>query len=192
MGYYPIIASVTKEEQFEQVLQSEVTRVNLMIGHIGSIEEFISRLHDAGKQVYAHIEMIAGLGRDAHSITYLCDKFKADGIVTTKSSAIAAARQAGIKSIQRIFAIDTAAMTTAVKMINSTNPDEVELMPGLMPRVTRELKSMIKQPLIVGGLIRHEHEIIEALASGADYISTGDPHIWNHMNAKMKSGNLIG
>lgn len=188
MRHYPIIASVTKEEQFVQVLQSDVKRVNLMIGHIGNIEEYIRQLHDAGKQVYAHIEMISGLGRDAHSIAYLCDKFKADGIVTTKSSAITAARQAGIKSIQRIFAIDTAAMTTAVRMINSTNPDEVELMPGLMPRVTRELKALIKQPLIVGGLIRHEHEMVEALESGADYISSGDPLIWQHAEASLKVG----
>ncbi|GGH13135.1 glycerol uptake operon antiterminator regulatory protein [Paenibacillus segetis] len=186
MRHYPIIASVTKEEQFVQVLQSDVERVNLMIGHIGNIEEYISQLHDAGKQVYAHIEMITGLGRDAHSISYLCDKFKADGIVTTKSGAITAARQVGIKSIQRIFAIDTAAINTAVKMINSTKPDEVELMPGLMPRVTRELKAMIEQPLIVGGLIRHEHELIEAIESGADYISSGDPMIWRHAEVPLK------
>ncbi|MEF2967105.1 glycerol-3-phosphate responsive antiterminator [Paenibacillus sp. M1] len=184
MGHYPIIASVTKEEQFVQVLESSVKRVNLMIGHIGNIEEYISRLHDAGKLVYVHLEMIAGLGKDAHSVAYLGDKFKADGIVTTKSGAVSAARHAGIKSIQRIFAIDTAAVNTAVRMINSTNPDEVELMPGLMPRVTRELKGMINQPLIVGGLIRHEHEMAEALASGADYISSGDPLIWNFANAQ--------
>lgn len=185
MGNYPIIASVTKEEQFVQVLQSNVSRVNLMIGHIGNIEEYIYRLHEADKKVYAHIEMIGGLGRDSHSIAYLCDKFKADGIVTTKSGAVTAARQAGIKSIQRIFAIDTAAINTAVRMINATKPDEVELMPGLMPRVTRELKEMIKQPLIVGGLIRHEHEIAEALASGADYISSGDPRIWDYAEPKI-------
>lgn len=192
MGNYPIIASVTKEEQFVQVLQSGVSRVNLMIGHIGNIEEYIYRLHEADKQVYAHIEMIAGLGRDSHSIAYLCDKFKADGIVTTKSGAVTAARQAGIKSIQRIFAIDTAAINTAIRMINATNPDEVELMPGLMPRVTRELKAMIKQPLIVGGLIRHQHEITEALASGADYISSGDPQIWDLAETKIYTNLTTG
>ncbi|MNM89241.1 Glycerol-3-phosphate responsive antiterminator [compost metagenome] len=178
MKGYPIIASVTKEEQLIEVLKSDVKRVNLMAGHIGNLEGFIYQLHEAEKQVYVHIEMIAGLGTDAHSIAYLNDRFKADGIVTTKSNAINAARQSGLKSIQRIFAIDTAAISTAIRMINNTNPDEVELMPGLMPRVTRELKAMIKQPLIVGGLIRHEHEIEEALASGADYISSGDPRIW--------------
>jgi len=122
--------------------------------------------------------MVAGLGRDNHAISYLAEEFHIDGIVTTKSNAVAAAKQAGIKSIQRFFAIDTAAVQTAVRMINSINPDEVELMPGLMPRIIKELKETIKQPLIVGGLIRYEQEIIEAIESGADYISCGDPHFW--------------
>lgn len=175
---YPIIASVTKEEQLSQVLVSRVERVNLMVGHICNLETIIGQIHEAGKQAYVHVEMVSGLGRDPYAIKYLADKFRADGIFTTKSTAVTAARQAGIKSVQRIFAIDTAAVQTAIRMINSTNPDEVELMPGLMPRIIRELKSTIKQPLIVGGLIRYEQEIAEALQSGADYISSGDPSMW--------------
>ncbi|MFC0211759.1 glycerol-3-phosphate responsive antiterminator [Paenibacillus chartarius] len=178
MSKYPIIASVTKEDQLGQVLVSSVERVNLMAGHIGNLESIIKQIHEAGKKVYVHIEMVNGLGKDAYAIGYLANHFRADGIVTTKSAAVTAARQAGIKSIQRIFTIDTAALHTAIKMINSSQPDEVELMPGLMPRVIRELKSTIKQPLIVGGLIRYEQEIIDALESGADYISSGDPSMW--------------
>ncbi|PWV95530.1 glycerol uptake operon antiterminator [Paenibacillus cellulosilyticus] len=187
MKSYPIIASVTKEEQFAHVLESDVERVNLMTGHIGNLESYITKLHDWGKQVYVHIEMIAGLGRDAHTVAYLRDKFQADGIITTKSNIITAAKQSNLRTIQRIFAIDTAAIHTAVRMINNTNPDEVELMPGLMPRVTQEVKGMIKQPLIVGGLIRHEEEIVAALASGADFISSGDPFMWRHaMTSKTR------
>lgn len=178
MNPFPIIASVTKEEQIPKMLLSKVERVNLMTGHIGNLESIIRQAHDSGKKVYIHMEMVSGLGKDAHAIHYLAEKFRADGILTTKSAAVTAARQAGLKSIQRIFAIDTAAIQTAIRMINSSQPDEVELMPGLMPRVIRELKQTIKQPLIVGGLIRHEQEMIEALESGANFISTGDPAMW--------------
>lgn len=178
MNPFPIIASVTKEEQIPKMLQSSVERVNLMTGHIGNLETIIRQAHDSGKKVYIHLEMVSGLGKDSHAIHYLAEKFRADGIVTTKSAAVTAARQAGLKSIQRIFAIDTAAIQTAIRMISSCQPDEVELMPGLMPRVIHELKQTIKQPLIVGGLIRHEQEIIEALESGANFISTGDPAMW--------------
>ncbi len=94
MSNYPIIASVTKEEQISKVLESSVTRVNLMAGHIGNLESIIQHIHETGKQVYVHLEMVSGLGRDAHTVEYLAAKFKVDGIVTTKSNAVAAARQA--------------------------------------------------------------------------------------------------
>ncbi|UJF32186.1 glycerol-3-phosphate responsive antiterminator [Paenibacillus hexagrammi] len=180
MTSYPIIASVTREEQIPSVLGSSVQRVNLMAGHIGNLGSIIEQIHQSGKMVYVHLEMVSGLGRDSHTVEFLARQFRADGIVTTKSNAVAAARQAGIRSIQRIFAIDTAAVQTAVRMIASAQPDEVELMPGLMPRVIKELKATIKQPLIVGGLIRYEDEIVSALSSGADFISSGDPSMWHY------------
>lgn len=175
----PIIASITKPEQVDLVLTSKVHRVNLMTGTVNTLRDMVSHLHQAGKKVYVHLEMVGGLGRDQASVRYLADHFRVDGIVTTKSHVVAAARQAGIRSIQRFFAIDTAAVDTAVKMIHAANPDEVELMPGLMPRVIRDVKCRMTQPLIAGGLIRSEEEIAMALQSGADYVSIGDASYWN-------------
>ncbi|GIP16577.1 glycerol uptake operon antiterminator regulatory protein [Paenibacillus montaniterrae] len=178
MDELPIIASITKPEQIEAVLKSKVKRVNLMTGDMMTLSSIVSELHKAGKQVHVHLEMVSGLGRDLSAVQYLSKTFGIDGIVSTKSNMIAAARQVGIGSIQRIFAIDTAAVETAIKMIGQVQPDEVELMPGLMPRVIRDLKQKINSPLIVGGLIRHEEEIRQALANGADYVSIGDKRYW--------------
>lgn len=175
----PIIASITKAEQIEAVLKSKVTRVNLMTGDILTLPTIVNDLHKAGKQVHIHLEMINGIGRDASAVHYLSQAFAIDGIISTKSAMIAAAKKAGIKSIQRIFGIDTAAIETAIKMIGQVAPDEVELMPGLMPRVISQMKQRIQVPLIVGGLIRHNEEIQLALASGADFVSIGDQQYWS-------------
>lgn len=176
--HYPIIASITKPEQIQAALKSKVRRVNLMTGDIMKLAEIIQDLHQAGKIVYVHTEMVNGIGRDGSAVQYLAKHFEADGIITTKSNQIAAAKHAGIRSIQRIFAIDTAAVETAIKMIGQTKPDEVEIMPGLMPRVVRDVKARIRIPLIVGGLIKSEDEIREMLASGADHVSLGDTRFW--------------
>lgn len=178
MKRYPIIASITEADQIPNAITSEVRRVTLMTGTVNNLKPIIEQLHDSGKQVFVHIEMVGGIGRDASSIQYLAEVFKVDGIVTTKSNAVAAAKQAGILSIQRFFAIDSSAVETAVRMIKTCDPDEVELMPGLMPRVIRDVKQKIKQPLIVGGLIRHDDEIRLALENGADFVSIGDSRFW--------------
>lgn len=173
-----IIASITNEEGLSRALASSVRRVNLMCGDITTLGEIVRRFHESGKQVYVHMEMVNGLGRDASAVNYIAKEFGVDGIVTTKSNAIAAARAAGIRSIQRIFAIDSAAVETGARMIGTSKPDEVELMPGLMPRVIREVKAKVNKPLIVGGLIRYEEEIEEALKSGADFVSVGHHSFW--------------
>ncbi|AJY75164.1 glycerol-3-phosphate responsive antiterminator [Paenibacillus beijingensis] len=178
MNDYPVIASITEERQVEKAAACGVRRVNLMTGTINNLGQIVGRLHDSGKQVFVHVEMVGGIGRDAAAIQYLANAFKIDGIITTKSNAVATAKQVGISSIQRVFAIDSAAVETALRMIKSCGPDEVELMPGLMPRIIREMKMKIKQPLIVGGLIRHDDEIKAALESGADYVSIGNDYFW--------------
>lgn len=173
-----IIASITKPEQIQAALQSMAARVILMTGDILTLSSIVQQFQLAHKQVYVHLEMVDGLGRDSSAVQYLAKTFNIDGIVSTKSNAISAARNVGIRSIQRVFAIDSAAIDTAVKMIGQVKPNEVELMPGLMPRVIRDVKQRIEQPLIVGGLIRNEEEIRTALENGADYVSIGDQRFW--------------
>ncbi|MCR2803592.1 glycerol-3-phosphate responsive antiterminator [Paenibacillus soyae] len=178
-GVNPIIASITSDEQLAQAIRSQVTRINLMTGDISTLGDVVGQLHEAGKQVYVHMEMMQGIGRDASAIHYLARTFEVDGIITTKSQAVAAARLAGIRSIQRIFAIDSAAVDTGIRMIASSKPDEVELMPGLMPRIIREVRAKMSRPLIVGGLIRYKEEAREALDNGADFVSVGNSELWN-------------
>lgn len=178
MDHNSIIAAMTKKEQLDEVKNSRVKKVILMSGDIMSLKEIIFQLHSTNKEVYVHIEMVDGIGRDASAVQYLAEVFRADGIVSTKSNAISAAKYAGLKTIQRVFAIDSGAFETAIKMIATSKPDKVELMPGLMPRVINEMKRRINRPLIVGGLIRYKDEIETALNSGADYVSVGDPEFW--------------
>jgi len=175
---YPLIAAITRTDQLESALGSKVKRINLMTGDISQLDRIVGRVHEANKQVYVHIEMVNGIGKDSSGIQYLANAFKVDGIISTKSHAISSAKQAGIGTTQRIFAIDTGAIETALKMIQSSKPDEVELMPGLMPRIISEIRSKWEKTLIVGGLIRSKTEIQSALECGADYVSLGDSRFW--------------
>ncbi|TVY01860.1 glycerol-3-phosphate responsive antiterminator [Paenibacillus cremeus] len=174
-----IIASITKTEQLRLAMESKVKRVNLMTGNIRNLGQVVDQLKASDKSVYLHIEMVDGIGRDAAAVHYLAEQFGINGIISTKSHVIGAAKAAGIRSIQRFFAIDTAAVETAIRVVRASQPDEVELMPGLMPRVIQEVKSRIDQPLIVGGLIRGFDEVEQALQHGADFVSVGSEKFWS-------------
>lgn len=152
-----------------------------------TLDDIVKQLRKKKKQIYVHVEMVGDIGRDISVIEYLAEVFAVEGIVTTKSNMVVAAKHAGIKSIQRVFAIDTAAVETAIRMIQHCEPDEVELMPGIMPRIIGEFKERIDNPLIAGGLIRSQDEIGTAFSSGADYVSIGNPDFWNAFDTKQRA-----
>ena len=57
-------------------------------------------------------------------------------------------------------------------------PDVVEILPGAMPKVLRQLTAFSPVPVIAGGLIHDQEDVIAALDAGAAAISSTDPAIW--------------
>ncbi|PYI53828.1 glycerol-3-phosphate responsive antiterminator [Paenibacillus flagellatus] len=174
-----MIASVTNERSLDSALASGVRRINLVSGGIDRLQTIVRRVRETDKRLFVHIEMVEGIGRDAAFIRYMAETFRPDGIITTKSGIVQAAKQAGLIAVQRVFAIDTVALDTALRTVAASRPDEVELMPGLLPRIVRHVKDRIDSPLIVGGLIRRREEAQEAFAMGADYVSVSDESLWH-------------
>jgi len=122
--------------------------------------------------------MIDGLGKDKDAVRYIAEHLKIEGIISTRGVLISAARSYDIRSVQRVFAIDTAALKSAIKTLKTNNPDEVEVMPGLMPGIIKAVKPVVKKPLIVGGLIKSQRDAEIAFNSGADYVSSGCEKLW--------------
>lgn len=173
-----VIPSILREEQIAAAMQAHSLRVNLMFGNINTIGSVIAALHRAHKQVFVHVEMIAGLDHDRNAVQFVAESMRADGIISTRGQMIEAAQQLRCRCVQRVFAIDTAAMQTALRTVRKNNPDEVEVMPGLMPSVIRQMKAAVKKPVIAGGLIHTAEDAAQALESGADFVSTGFAPLW--------------
>ena len=174
-----IIPSIVREEQISLAIASPCGRVNLMSGGVTHLGAYIDRLHRHGKAVYVHVEMIEGLGRDEEAVKFVLEDLHADGVIATKNLLIVKANELQRPSIQRIFAIDTAAVRTSFKTIQKNDPAEIELMPGLMPQMIGLVRKRFpRKTLITGGLIHTWGQAEAALHSGADYISTGAQELW--------------
>ena len=66
----------------------------------------------------------------------------------------------------------------AKRISQMINPDAIEIMPGIMPRITKQLSTSLEVPVIVGGLISEEEEIKNALSNGALGVSTSCKSLW--------------
>lgn len=175
----PMVAAVREEAQLEAAIESNVDIISMMTGNLSTIDEIVKTIHSAGKYSFLHVDLIKGLANNNEAVDYLAEKVKPTGIVTTKGRLIKRAKETGLLAIQHNFIIDTQAFAMSIRSVKQNQPNAIEIMPGLMPRVIRDLKKEIDQPLIVGGLLNCEEEIQEILDAGASAVVSGKPELWN-------------
>lgn len=174
----PVIAAVKDEQSLEAALASPSEIIFLLCGNIFNLQGIVERARQCGKDIYIHVDLIEGFSRDAVSLRYIAEHIRPTGIISTKSSQIKIAKELGLSAIQRIFIIDSLSMHTAAKTTGLLAPEALEIMPGIMPKILRELSAELETPLIAGGLITEKEDVISALGAGALGVSTTNPNIW--------------
>lgn len=172
------IAAVQREEDLELALGSEANIVFLLTGSIFNIQDLVDRVKNAGKHVFLHMEFIEGIAPDKSGVAYMAQHVKPTGIISTKSNLIRVAKDWKLMAIQRIFLIDRSAVARGIKAVEQSQPDAIEVMPGIMPRIIREMTNMTPLPIIAGGLVGNQEEIDEALRAGALAVSAGTSQLW--------------
>lgn len=168
----PVIAAIKDEEGLRKCIHSEIQIVFVLYGDICSIGDIVSRLKKAGKTVMVHLDLITGLSSREIAVTYLKAVTHADGIISTKPAVIRQAKEEGLFAIMRFFVIDSIAFDSIERQTESVHPDMIEVLPGVMPKITRRICQNSRVPVIAGGLISDKEDIMAALSAGAVSIST--------------------
>lgn len=174
-----IIAAVNSIDTFEAALLAPTRAIYLLTGNPLNLPQMLERARDYGKICLVNIDFLDGLNRDRHAVEFLA-AHKAEGIVSTRFEALKVAHGFGLVTVQRTFAIDSAAVTAAVKSMGQFLPDAMEVLPAMAaPRVAKRLH--IGNPdltVIGGGLIESVREIEDLLATGIHSVSVSDSRLW--------------
>jgi glycerol uptake operon antiterminator len=174
----PIIAAVRDVNDLELALQSKVSAIFLLTGNLMNIKQLVTRCKGE-KYVFLHVDLVAGLGNDSSAIKFLAEAVKPDGIISTRSNLIKFGKELGLYTIQRYFCMDSLALHTGIKAMRQANPDTVELLPGIIPRVVSYVAAQVKKPIIAGGMIVTKEDVMEALNKKAIAVSTSCKELWN-------------
>lgn len=174
-----VIIAVKNEGDLELALKAKGKIIFLLCGNILNIEEITRRIKTAGKYSFVHTDMISGFdSKDTLIIDFLKENSFADGIISTKPTIVKYAKKQGLLAIQRCFLIDSLSYENSMKMVKDANPDAVEILPGVIPKILKKLSKEIQVPLIAGGLISDEEDIEIALNSNVNAISTTKIKLW--------------
>ncbi len=178
MSENPVIAAVKSYEKIDEAVNSDCRVIFILCGDIFNLKEMVDKAKAKGKLVFIHTDLIEGFSRDATALKYIAERICPDGIISTKNSQLKTAKQMGLLTVHRLFIIDSLSIETTVRASALIEPDAVEIMPGIMPRITKRLASELSVPVIVGGLISEKDDIKNAIENGAEGVSTSDNKLW--------------
>ncbi|OCA90256.1 MULTISPECIES: glycerol-3-phosphate responsive antiterminator [Bacillaceae] len=175
-----ILPAASTMKDFEKFLQSGFKTGVILETHLGQIKHITQMAKMADKQLFFHVDLINGLKNDEYGTQYLCQEFKPFGVISTKSAVIQEAKKHQAIAVQRIFMIDSHALERSYKMVKKSQPDYIEVLPGALPNMIKEVAGEIQLPIFAGGLIRTVEEAKEALEAGAVSITSSKRELWQY------------
>ncbi len=171
-----VIAAISNKEMLLKACESKCKIVFDLAPNIERIEEYVEvcRFHE--KTLFVHIDLAEGIGKDKFGLRFL-KKLGVDGIISTRAAMIKAAKELEMKTVQRIFVLDSHSLRTAETIVKN-GADMIEVMPGIIPVAIREIHDNVDIPIIAGGLVRNEEDVRMILEAGAIAASTSESNLW--------------
>jgi glycerol uptake operon antiterminator len=173
----PCCAAITSESQLDEALASRVEIVFILRGDGLSLRPTIRRVHEAGKMVAVHLDLVDGIRPDAAGVTWLA-RTGADAVISSRGQLMQGIRREGLVAIHRLLLVRRNLVDTAVHAVTKSGADIVEILPGVILPDVRGYLTRIRVPLLAGGFIRTEVEAVAALRSGAAGVTTSSPELW--------------
>ena len=178
-----IIAATRSDAEFISAIESNIEIIFDLDCDIMSLSKKLKKAHENGKRLFVHVDLASGIGKDQSGIIFL-KKMGIDGVISTKVNIIKLAREAGLRTVQRFFIVDSKSVQTTIEAVRSSRPDMIEIMPATVGKVISRLCRELPIPIIAGGLIENETEAKTALDCGAAAVSTGQISLWNGEKTK--------
>ncbi|ADP31403.1 MULTISPECIES: glycerol-3-phosphate responsive antiterminator [Bacillus] len=174
----PILPAIRNMKQFDEFLNSSFTYGVILDIHLGQLKGVIKEAQKHGKKMMVHVDLIHGIKHDEYGAEFICQEMKPAGIISTRSNVIVKAKQKKIYAIQRLFLLDTSAMEKSMEFVGKHKPDFIEVLPGIVPSLIKEIKEKTGIPIFAGGFIRTEQDVEQALKAGATAVTTSDTKLW--------------
>lgn len=176
----PIIIALRDSRDLTEALAQPHKTIFLLGGSLQSVAGTVEHIRRAGKDAFVHFDLVEGLSKDAHALRWLAETARPTGILTTRAPMVSLAKNLGLVAIQRMFLLDSQSLQTGLTVMRDVKPDFLEVMPGVVPDIIRQLVSSAACPIIAGGLCKTPAHYIAAREAGAVAISTSEPALWRY------------
>lgn len=181
LARHPAIPALRRAAEVDEAASCGAAMVFFLTGTIYELSDVVARARAVGQKVFCHVDLLQGIGKDAVGMRWLAREIGVNGILTTRSSLISAAKDEGLVAVQRLFVLDSESLKTGLSVLASSRPDAVEILPALvLPNIIHRLPLDAISPFIAGGLVETIPEMEAVLATGALGVSTSKEELWGY------------
>lgn len=174
----PVITAVKDETGLEHAMEKECAIVFILYGNVCTIPRIVEKVKAYGKMAIVHVDLIVGLSSKEVAVDYIKENTLADGIISTRPGLVKRAMELGLIGGQRAFLIDSIALDNTRKQLAAFQPDFMEIMPGMMPKILKQIRETTSVLLVAGGLLSDKQDIMAAFQAGVDAVSTTKEELW--------------
>ncbi len=175
-----VIPAARSLKDFEQLMAAETEYVVMLQVHLSQAKYVTSLAKKSGVKVLLHADLIQGLRSDEHGAQFLCQEVRPEGLISTHAQVVATAKKRGLLAVQRIFLLDSQSLETSYRVVQSVKPDWIEVLPGVLTDVIREVADKTQIPVLAGGFIRTTEDVDGAIRAGAMAVTSSDKALWGY------------
>jgi len=175
-----VLPLIENRVQFAHAFDApQVSAVILRHCNLFEFQTLLERAYQRGLSVYVNIDHIEGIHADSAGLNYLAHHFHVVGIISSNPRTLSLGKQSGLETIQRIFAMDSTGLETAIESIDRQFVDLLEISPALvLPYVIPFLDTPLPLPFTASGLIYTDQQIQAVLQCGALAVMVTRRELW--------------
>lgn len=179
----PLVESRT---QFLRVLEvfstshgRQVRALFLRHCNLFELTDLMEQASQLGVAIYINIDHIDGIHADSAGLRYLMETLHVRGILSNNPRILALAKSLGLETIQRIFALDSTGLDTALESVDAMQTDLLDISPALVvPYIAQSLKAR-SRPFLASGLLQTPQQVSAILQAGAAGVIVNRDELWH-------------
>ncbi len=175
-----VLPMIENRVQFVHAFDApQVSAVILRHCNLFEFQTLLERAYRRGLSVYVNIDHIEGIHADSAGLSYLANHFHVLGIISSNPRTLSLGKQIGLETIQRIFAMDSTGLETAIESVDRQFVDLLDISPALvLPYVIPFLATPLPLPFTASGLIYTGQQIQAVLQCGALAVLVTRSELW--------------
>ena len=171
----PVIES--RNELLRVLNASQISTILLRHCNLLDLKPILDHALKRDVALYVNVDHIDGIHPDSAGLRFLAQQLHIAGIVSSNPRILSLGKSMELETIQRLFAVDSTGLESALETVDSRLVDLLDISPALViPYVVPHTE--LPLPFIGSGLISTYQQVQSVLRAGASRVMTARPELY--------------